>query len=308
MKEMKSIICFTAVLGLAWSLPSYWEDNTFVSKESSEDGQGKGVKSTNCSCGWTNKGRIVGGREALVNEYPLMAGLVSAEDQLLFCGASIITTHHALTAVHCTIEYKGQKIFLAVGEHNLLSDKEKEAALYPIDRTIEHENYNDMTLANDIALVVVKRKIDFSQRIGPVCLPNKVLNLVNEHVKVLGWGLTTDGGSQSSVLMKVNLKVIPTSECFKSHPIDIGSPKAKNVMCTYRDNKDSCEGDSGGPVIWLDPETNRFTLVGLVSHGRMCAGDSPAINVNVGFFLPWIQEKIASTGFKEKTCAKTNKK
>lgn len=67
-----------------------------------------------------------------------------------------------------------------------ISDSEKEAALYPIDHTIEHENYNDMTLANDIALVVVKRKIDFSQRIGPVCLPNKVLNLVNEHVKVLG--------------------------------------------------------------------------------------------------------------------------
>ncbi|XP_066902057.1 venom serine protease-like [Halyomorpha halys] len=326
---MKSIICFTALLGLAWSVPNYWEDKAFVSRESSEDGQGVGSKLTNCSCGWTNKGRIVGGRETLVNEYPLMAGLVSAEDQLLFCGASIITPHHALSAVHCTIEYKGQKIYLAVGEHNLLSNKEKEAALYPIDRTIVHEDYNDMTLANDIALVVVKRKIEFSQRIGPVCLPNKMLNLVNEHVKVLGkflyikylyilltWALfhnkvgdlTTDQGSQSSVLMKVNLKVISTAECYKSHPIDIRSPKAKNVICTYRDNKDSCEGDSGGPVIWLDPETNRFTLVGLVSHGRMCAGDSPAINVNVGNFLPWIQQKIASTGLIEKTCAKTNKK
>lgn len=54
-----------------------------------------------------------------------MAGLVSAEDQLLFCGAAIITTYHALTAVHCTLDYKNQKIFLAVGEHNLLSSKLK---------------------------------------------------------------------------------------------------------------------------------------------------------------------------------------
>lgn len=57
----------------------------------------------------------------------------------------------------------------------------------------------------------------------------------------LGWGYTADRGSQSSVLMKVNLKVIPTKECYQNHPIDIGSPKAKNVICTYRDNKDSCD-------------------------------------------------------------------
>lgn len=61
-----------------------------------------------------------------------MAGLVSADDHLLFCGASIITTHHALTAVHCTIAYKGQKIYLAVGEHNLLSGKVKANIKYYI--------------------------------------------------------------------------------------------------------------------------------------------------------------------------------
>ena len=48
-------------------------------------------------------------------------------------------------------------------------------------------------------------------------------------------------GQQSPVLMKVNLKVVSTEECFGEYPIDIGSPKAKNVLCTFRHDKDSCD-------------------------------------------------------------------
>ncbi|MCS4558917.1 trypsin-like serine protease, partial [Shewanella sp. C32] len=76
-----------------------------------------------------------------------------------------------------------------VGEHNLTASegKSKNAVFYPISRTIEHEKDNPMTLSNDIALVIVVQKIEFSQTIGPACLPDRIPDIVNDHVLVLGW-------------------------------------------------------------------------------------------------------------------------
>jgi hypothetical protein len=43
----------------------------------------------NCMCGVRNRGRIVGGTQTLVNEYPMMAGIVDSVTRSIFCGATI---------------------------------------------------------------------------------------------------------------------------------------------------------------------------------------------------------------------------
>ena len=45
----------------------------------------------------------------------------------------------------------------------------------------------------------------------------------------------------------------------------------------------SCEGDSGGPIVRFDPETNRFQLIGIVQGGIGTCGDPsfPAIYVRI---------------------------
>lgn len=53
------------------------------------------------------------------------------------------------------------------------------------------------------------------------------------------------------------------------------------------------QGDSGGPAVWVDPATNRYTLVGLVSFGRVCADISPTVHTDIGYYLPWIHANIA---------------
>ena len=42
-----------------------------------------------CQCGQRNTGKIVNGNETLINEFPMMAGLVDVENKALICGATI---------------------------------------------------------------------------------------------------------------------------------------------------------------------------------------------------------------------------
>lgn len=42
-----------------------------------------------CSCGYKKVTRIVGGNETLVNEYPMMAGLVDLKSSKVSCGTTL---------------------------------------------------------------------------------------------------------------------------------------------------------------------------------------------------------------------------
>jgi len=68
------------------------------------------------------------------------------------------------------------------------------------------------------------------------------------------------------------------------------------------DGKDSCKGDSGGPL-YMSRVNNRgqitldgmqpYYLMGLVSFGsRECGTGKPGIYTRVESFLPWIKENI----------------
>lgn len=71
------------------------------------------------------QGRIVGGRETKKNEFPLVGALVRVMPGELpeaFCGATILTQYHALTAAHCTpeeVEEFMDYLNLLVGAHDL---------------------------------------------------------------------------------------------------------------------------------------------------------------------------------------------
>ena len=42
--------------------------------------------------------------EILIGMYPLQVGLVSPGEKIPYCGGSIITSRHILTAAHCTFD------------------------------------------------------------------------------------------------------------------------------------------------------------------------------------------------------------
>ncbi|CAH1397117.1 unnamed protein product [Nezara viridula] len=248
---------------------------------------------TNCPCGWGVKGRIVGGRESRANAYPFMAALTFTDGQP-FCGATILTRRHAITAAHCTADIKDKikELRLLVGAHDIRNAVRDQ--YIPVARTIEHPNYDaEDNEAHDIAMIVLDRNLIYRNDVGPACLPNRRVNLENSHLLVAGWGLTKHEGRTSKVLREVILRVIPWATCHRFYPGELQIPRTQ--ICTYEKNKDSCQGDSGGPLIAVDPKISKFVIVATVSFGRDCASENPAVNTDIGHYLNWIKSVVKET-------------
>lgn len=59
-----------------------------------------------------------------VNEYPMMAGLVDFLQEDVFCGSTIISERHVLTAAHCLRNFDPSTVGVLVGDHDLTTGKQ----------------------------------------------------------------------------------------------------------------------------------------------------------------------------------------
>nr|AQM58388.1 venom s1 protease 10 [Pristhesancus plagipennis] len=266
-----------------------------------------GKRKTSCQCGIANRraqSRIVGGREYGQFEYPFLA-LVSYSTRPLspHCGSVIITRQHILTAAHCTEKaINGVTLLVRVAEH----DKGRTPGAYtvPVERLIQHEKYNTNNLHNDISLLFLKNSLIMSGAVIPACMPLPGLDITGKYVRAVGFGATRFKGPTTQRPQKVDLRVIDTGLCHQMWPLNV-IKHPKSQICTMSKKRTTCQGDSGGPIVWLDPETNRYTIVGLVSAGpEGCTDAKPAVHTSIVTYLPWIMKGIQATAPGSMPCNK----
>ncbi|XP_015596057.1 venom serine protease 34 isoform X2 [Cephus cinctus] len=240
----------------------------------------------NCNCGWKKQTRIVGGTQTGVNEYPMMAGLIDSTQRILYCGATIISVKHVITAAHCVVGKSAGQLGVLVGDHDISTGSDTNASsLHRVSSFTVHPQYNADTQANDIGIVTVIDTIVFTLEVGPACLPFQQASnsFANSNVQVLGWGTTEFAGATSNTLQEVTLGVTPLASCQRPYP-----QVTNNQMCTYANGKDTCQFDSGGPVLWQNPSSRRLVCAGIISFGGVCASDTPGVNTRVGAYMNWI--------------------
>ncbi|XP_029036053.2 venom serine protease 34-like isoform X1 [Osmia bicornis bicornis] len=250
--------------------------------------------SENCRCGWKNPTRIVGGVNAGVNEFPMMAGLVDSVNRIVFCGCTIISNRYVVTAAHCVDTRDYRELGILVGDHDLSTGADTNATvLHRVIRSIVHPNYSVGNNLNDIAILKTEREIVFNNQVGPACLPfqHSPDTFGGNYVDVLGWGSTSFGGSTSDILQKVTLSVLTNLQCSQ-----IYSNITRDLICTYGEDKDSCQFDSGGPVLWQNPTSRRLILTGIISQGTNC-GISAGINTRVGAYIDWIVSQTSDSSY-----------
>ena len=76
-----------------------------------------------------------------------------------------------------------------------------------IVRVINHPNYDSQTTNNDIALVKLDQKVEYTKYIRPACLVESGEVLADgKEVVISGWGTTKSGGNQPNKLQEAELK------------------------------------------------------------------------------------------------------
>nr|XP_048298505.1 vitamin K-dependent protein C isoform X2 [Myodes glareolus] len=241
--------------------------------------------------------RIVNGTLTKQGDSPWQAILLDSKKKLA-CGGVLIHASWVLTAAHCMVSSK--KLTVRLGEYDLRRRDHWELDL-DIEEVLIHPNYSRVTSDNDIALLRLAQPATLSKTIVPVCLPNnglaeRELTQAGQETVVTGWGYQTDKDkdgrrNRTSILTFIRIPVAPRNDCIEA----MNHVVSENMLCAgiLGDNRDACEGDSGGPMVVFFRGT--WFLVGLVSWGEGCGQlNNYGVYTKVSSYLEWIHSYIGS--------------
>jgi hypothetical protein len=252
--------------------------------------------------------QIVGGQTAGPGEYPWQVALVAAgfANPLngQFCGGSLIDDEWVLTAAHCVVE-SGQvtgpaEIDVVVGINNLSDGPTSGSQGQRIDvaEILVHPDYNSATTDQDIALLRLANPATLNATVAtiiPAGPENAALFEAGDTATITGWGATAQNGGGSDALLEVSVPIVSNATC--NAPTAYDGEITANMLCAglAEGGKDSCYGDSGGPLIVPDGGGG-WLQAGIVSWGYGCAQPNAyGVYTRLSNYKSWIAGLITET-------------
>uniref|UniRef100_T1GQQ3 Phenoloxidase-activating factor 2 n=1 Tax=Megaselia scalaris TaxID=36166 RepID=T1GQQ3_MEGSC len=213
--------------------------------------------------------KIIGARAVDPEEWPWMVAITRKGHPAAWCGGSLITDRHILTAAHCIDKFKPKDLIVRLGEYNFKQLNETRFRDFNISAMVHHVDYDPSTYENDIALMRIEQPALFNSYIWPVCMPPLGEIWHNYTGFITGWGTQHFSGPFSNILKEVNVPIWDLSSCRKKFVERLSD----NMICAGDENGDSCQHDSGGPLMVQLPNRDGFSLV-------LCLGvfDVPTVN------------------------------
>jgi len=284
--------------------------------------------SKQCTCGIQNN------EETLVDPMPhsWTVGITRNENSPIVCSGSLINNYYVLTTANCARMITGNSRVIIVSNEstNQTSEVDDSSPFFKAhtisDVKINPKFITNLTnvakyvLKNDIALIRLNEKIDFSNnktRASTICLPTSSTpyldslkfyydsrgvnednrNLIDhESAAITGYALlnfnernelTDDSRSNPDTyrLWAREATVLSSKECKTIWQQFYTKGKS---LCTFARHNGLCEGSLGSSLSVL--RYGREQMIGIQSLGsRQCAKSSmPDLFVDVAFYLNWI--------------------
>ena len=216
-------------------------------------------------------GAIVGGQPASTTTYPWVVALRPPLVPFSFCGGVLLTPTKVLTAAHCADSFRLIPALLHVqaGRDNMSTGGGTEVAVSQIWIA---PGYATFTFAgqtgyrNDVAVLTLSHALPYATL--PLATPNDTgLYAPGTSARILGWGVTKEGGLVGGVLYTAQVPVVADALCGSS--ASYGSAyDATQYTCAGNytaGGVDTCDYDSGTPLV-IDG-----VVAGITSWGVGCA-------------------------------------
>ena len=198
-----------------------------------------------------------------------------------------------ISASHCA---EANIKTIAVGVFDLSDYTSGNVETFGIKKMYKHPDFSDTTLQYDVLVIKLDGQITVTDPVQinadyGIPTPSTILTVV-------GWGATSDDGYEyPDLLQEVDLFYVPNRLCRSVSDTDgfkLGSSLTRDMMCATDEGKDSCYGDSGGPLILRGSSPSEDVQVGVVSWGEGCAGPIPGVYHRLSYSYDWIQSMVCT--------------
>lgn len=224
------------------------------------------------------------------------------------CSGSLVSSKFALSAAHCVnlpnfgrvryarMETEDLGVGFDASYHYIDNTFEARTPRQDFDiiYTVMHPDFDPNTRENDIAVMRLDRKVEFSALAKPACLDfTPVVDKTFEwQLTTVGWGIQHN--QEPLKLFRYNHQLVPEYECAEYYKT-LGRNVDLNKQICLKDSvayKDYCHRYGGESVIGYHLKNHMPSVFGIASFGDDCKTNStmPGVYTRVSYYVDWLEK------------------